>query len=665
MTCDTIYFQNNISIGIKDKIITFIKVYIPLYWKPDIFAIYDTITGYTPYGVVSISHPYKILDKLEKIFPSLKNINRGELLYDARVYLTSIDVHYDNNAVEIEVDYTKYRPRDSRSINLDVYIKRGTLFEHVCSDLFTDNTTDEELNNKGDNNMKYNETAYISNDVEINIKKRVIDNVTVYIPLDSKTADVLKIYDILTGFLPNTSDKDIEDIEESDLYPLGALPILSRLEEFFPCVHNISKNELNWTCIYAVNTDVHCEDDNIVITVDYIDAHNLFKVPKAPERYKFMNSDRAKIYNIALREHIKNSTYGAQIDEYCKRDEETVNNAFCKMYAERYLKELEKKYEKETNNMKTESAMYFGNDIEIGVTNRIINSIKLYIPTDSKTEDILKVYDTITECRPDIEDKKIEDITESDLFPLYSCSMFGMLRKFYPHLKNIDINDFDWTHIYVMNTDICHDNNTITITVNYTDSFLEAPSAAERYKNMVSDRLKITSIVLKNKIDKYCKNGIKLAQGTINEIYGAPVCLKEFYKKYVVTRPSTENDSKEKAIVKAIVKVKVTEEVKKAAKEALNAAFGVPTFEAFDAITNELKDTYIKKNHDYGNSFDKSIDKFGLTAAVVRMSDKMERLSSLMNKDAKVDESVRDTVMDLANYCIMTAMYLDKKEKNK
>ena len=75
-----------------------------------------------------------------------------------------------------------------------------------------------------------------------------------------------------------------------------------------------------------------------------------------------------------------------------------------------------------------------------------------------------------------------------------------------------------------------------------------------------------------------------------------------------------ENDSKEKATIK------VTKEAVKAAKEAVNSVFGVPTFEAFDAITDELKDTYIKKNHDYGNSFDKSIDKFGLTAAVVRMS---------------------------------------------
>jgi hypothetical protein len=127
-------------------------------------------------------------------------------------------------------------------------------------------------------------------------------------------------------------------------------------------------------------------------------------------------------------------------------------------------------------------------------------------------------------------------------------------------------------------------------------------------------------------IDEYCKNG-----DAVDEIFG-----KMYAEKYL-----------------------------KELHEKINSAFGVPTFEAFDAITDELKDTYIKKNHDYGNSFDKSIDKFGLTAAVVRMNDKMERLNSLLHKDAEVDESIRDTVMDLANYCIMTAMYLDSKKEKK
>ena len=49
----------------------------------------------------------------------------------------------------------------------------------------------------------------------------------------------------------------------------------------------------------------------------------------------------------------------------------------------------------------------------------------------------------------------------------------------------------------------------------------------------------------------------------------------------------------------------------------------------YDKIVRELRDTYIAKNADYGNSFEKSIDEFGVISAIVRMSDKMERLKSL------------------------------------
>ena len=83
----------------------------------------------------------------------------------------------------------------------------------------------------------------------------------------------------------------------------------------------------------------------------------------------------------------------------------------------------------------------------------------------------------------------------------------------------------------------------------------------------------------------------------------------------------------------------------------------------FLRITDQMHDTYIKKNHDYGNSFDKSIDELGIVAAVTRMSDKMERLKSLVKKESEVkDESFTDTVLDLANYAVMTAMYLKNHE---
>ena len=83
----------------------------------------------------------------------------------------------------------------------------------------------------------------------------------------------------------------------------------------------------------------------------------------------------------------------------------------------------------------------------------------------------------------------------------------------------------------------------------------------------------------------------------------------------------------------------------------------------FMDITNQMIKTYVAKNHDYGNSFDKSLDEFGVDASLVRMNDKMNRLKTLSKNESKVkDESIKDTLLDLANYCIMTYMWLTNKE---
>ena len=88
----------------------------------------------------------------------------------------------------------------------------------------------------------------------------------------------------------------------------------------------------------------------------------------------------------------------------------------------------------------------------------------------------------------------------------------------------------------------------------------------------------------------------------------------------------------------------------------------------FMDITNNMVKTYAAKNHDYGNSFEQSCNKFGIIAAIVRMGDKMNRLETLVTKKAQVkDESIKDTLLDLANYSIMTVMWLNnqtKKESN-
>lgn len=81
-------------------------------------------------------------------------------------------------------------------------------------------------------------------------------------------------------------------------------------------------------------------------------------------------------------------------------------------------------------------------------------------------------------------------------------------------------------------------------------------------------------------------------------------------------------------------------------------------------ILDNIHKTYVAKNNDYGNSFSKSFDKYGVTAAMVRMEDKWNRLESLTSgkKQMVNDESVKDTLLDLANYAIMTFMELERIE---
>lgn len=87
-----------------------------------------------------------------------------------------------------------------------------------------------------------------------------------------------------------------------------------------------------------------------------------------------------------------------------------------------------------------------------------------------------------------------------------------------------------------------------------------------------------------------------------------------------------------------------------------------------DDICDSIKLTYANKHHDYGPSFEKSYYEFGWIAPYVRMDDKMSRLKSLFSKgeaNRKVsDESLYDTLIDLANYSIMLATELKLQHKS-
>lgn len=79
-------------------------------------------------------------------------------------------------------------------------------------------------------------------------------------------------------------------------------------------------------------------------------------------------------------------------------------------------------------------------------------------------------------------------------------------------------------------------------------------------------------------------------------------------------------------------------------------------------LCRELQELYHRKNLDYGDSFHLSFLEEGLAMPRIRLGDKYLRFKTFTSgeKQRVSDESIRDTLIDLANYSIMTIMELDQ-----
>ncbi len=82
--------------------------------------------------------------------------------------------------------------------------------------------------------------------------------------------------------------------------------------------------------------------------------------------------------------------------------------------------------------------------------------------------------------------------------------------------------------------------------------------------------------------------------------------------------------------------------------------------EEFDEIVGEMRSIIERKNSDYAATID-NISLTGLHGVAVRLLDKVARVHSLASRNAepKVNESLRDTFLDIANYAIIGTMLVD------
>ena len=82
-------------------------------------------------------------------------------------------------------------------------------------------------------------------------------------------------------------------------------------------------------------------------------------------------------------------------------------------------------------------------------------------------------------------------------------------------------------------------------------------------------------------------------------------------------------------------------------------------------ICDEINELYAKKNHDYGDSFAQSFREEGMAMVRIRLGDKFNRLKALARcgEQKVADESIRDTLIDLANYAIMTVLEMEGEKE--
>ena len=92
-------------------------------------------------------------------------------------------------------------------------------------------------------------------------------------------------------------------------------------------------------------------------------------------------------------------------------------------------------------------------------------------------------------------------------------------------------------------------------------------------------------------------------------------------------------------------------------------------------LSKELMDTIEKKNSDYSDDKDfffnfKTCEYFldidPLTGILIRMGDKYSRVCKIRDSNPKVkNESLKDALLDLAGYALISALYIEPETKKK
>lgn len=183
----------------------------------------------------------------------------------------------------------------------------------------------------------------------------------------------------------------------------------------------------------------------------------------------------------------------------------------------------------------------------------------------------------------------------------------------------------------------------------------------EKKQYEVGDRVQIQSLEWYNK-NKDCAGNVHTSPAYFTEgmvcfcgMYGTiqEVCTTEKGDQ-VYYRLDIDNEGYYWSADMFVPASSSTSEASSTSETIIPAEYRKP----FHQVLDEMEDLYQKKNKRYGNSFSKTYETLGLISAVTCINHKHNRLCALAkNPDLdQLDESIEDTLIDMANYCVMTLM---------
>ena len=87
------------------------------------------------------------------------------------------------------------------------------------------------------------------------------------------------------------------------------------------------------------------------------------------------------------------------------------------------------------------------------------------------------------------------------------------------------------------------------------------------------------------------------------------------------------------------------------------------TEENFDWYLDIIKDTLIERGTKYDDAFHKTWKEWGLDVTRIQLTIKLCRLKNLECNRENFD-TIRDTLIDIAGYCILSLIEIDKERKH-